>query len=185
MRVLDKPFDQLIVLEPRVFNDNRGLFFESFNQGIINELIGQQISFFQDNHSVSKKNVIRGLHLQAPPFEQGKLVRVSYGSVYDVAVDVRIGSPTYGKFFGLELSSKNNLMLWIPPGFAHGFSVLEDDTVFLYKCTNVYHKESEQTLLFNDITIGIDWKVQNPVISDKDKVGTSLKEFKSPFQYNK
>jgi dTDP-4-dehydrorhamnose 3,5-epimerase len=183
MRVVEKVLNGLLVIEPRVFTDSRGLFFESFNQNLFNDISGVKANFSQDNHSVSKKDVIRGLHLQAPPNEQGKLVRVSAGKVYDVAVDVRVGSPTFGKSFGLELSSQNNLMLWIPPGFAHGFSVLENNTVFLYKCTNVYNKDSEMTLLYNDPEIKIDWKVNEPIVSDKDKEGISYSNFKSPFKY--
>lgn len=173
----------MLVLEPRVFADSRGTFFESFNENAFKDLAGEEFSFVQDNHSVSKKNVIRGLHLQAPPFAQGKLVRVVSGCVYDVAVDIRTGSPTFGQYFGIELSAANNLMLWIPPGFAHGFSVMEENSVFLYKCTNIYHKQSEMTLMYNDASLGIDWKVENAIISEKDNEGLSLNQFKSPFSY--
>lgn len=183
MRVVEKVLNDLLVIEPKIFSDSRGLFFESFNQKSFNEIIGSSVTFLQDNHSISQANVIRGLHLQSPPFQQGKLVRVAKGKVYDVAVDVRVGSPTFGRSFGIELSSANNLMLWIPPGFAHGFSVLENDTVFLYKCTNVYNKESEMTLLYNDEEIGIDWRVNSAIVSDKDKEGLPYKQFRSPFNY--
>jgi dTDP-4-dehydrorhamnose 3,5-epimerase len=183
MRVVERALDGLLVIEPRVFTDSRGVFFESFNQKGFNEIVGAPVEFLQDNHSVSHINVIRGLHLQAPPFEQGKLVRVAKGKVYDVAVDVRVGSPTYGKSFGLELSASNNLLLWIPPGFAHGFSVLENESVFLYKCTNVYNKNSEMTILYNDTDIDIDWKVNSAIVSDKDKEGIPYRQFKSPFKY--
>ena len=183
MHVVDKALSGLLVIEPNVFNDARGLFFESFNNNLFNEILGEEIFFQQDNHSVSNNNVIRGLHLQAPPFEQGKLVRVAQGKVYDVAVDIRIGSPTYGKFFGLELSSTNNLMLWIPKGFAHGFSVMENNTVFLYKCTNLYNKNSELTILHNDVELEIDWKVSSPIVSEKDREGTKFNDFKSPFNF--
>jgi len=183
MQVVEKALDGLMLLQPRVFADNRGCFFESFNQGLFENITGQKHEFLQDNHSVSSFNVIRGLHLQAPPYEQGKLVRVVKGKVYDVAVDIRKGSPTYGQHYGVELSAENNLMLWIPPGFAHGFSVLENDTVFLYKCTKGYNKESERTLLYNDAELKIDWKVKTPIVSDKDETGVPLKQFDSPFSY--
>ncbi len=181
MRIVENALNGLLVLEPRVFSDNRGIFFESFNQKVFSELIGAETSFVQDNHSVSSKNVIRGLHLQAPPFDQAKLVRVTQGKVYDVAVDVRKNSPTYGQWFGVELSAQNNLMLWIPEGFAHGFSVLEDNTVFLYKCTGVYHKNSEMTILYSDTKLNINWKVENAIVSEKDKEGVLLSNFLTPF----
>lgn len=182
MRIVERALNGLLVIEPMVFTDSRGIFFESFNSKAFNDQIGIEVVFLQDNHSVSNANVIRGLHLQAPPHEQGKLVRVAKGSVYDIVVDVRINSTTYGQHFGVELNSKNNLMLWIPPGFAHGFSVLEEETIFLYKCTNVYNKSSEMTLLYNDKDLGIDWKVKTPIVSDKDLVGQRIIEFKSPFK---
>jgi len=181
MQVVEKALNGLLVIEPNVFNDERGSFFESFNQHKFNELIGEEISFVQDNHSISKRNVIRGLHLQAPPYAQGKLVRVSSGRVVDFAVDIRKSSPTFGKHFSVELSSENNLMMWIPAGFAHGFSVLEDQSVFLYKCSNIYHKDSEMTLLYNDADLQIDWKVNAPIVSSKDAQGFCLKDFNSPF----
>lgn len=181
MKVVEKIFGDLMVIEPRIFTDNRGVFFESFNHKLFSETVGKEVNFLQDNHSVSHINVIRGLHLQAPPFEQGKLVRVVKGKVYDVAVDIRKNSPTYGQHYGVELSAENNLMFWIPPGFAHGFSVLEDNTTFLYKCTNVYHKDSERTLLYNDPQLNINWKVKEAIVSEKDMVGDSLQQFNSPF----
>ena len=182
MRVVEKALNEILVIEPKVFNDARGLFFESFNNNLFNEIVGKEINFSQDNHSLSSINVIRGLHLQAPPFEQGKLVRVSYGKVYDIVVDVRFGSSTYGQHFGVELNDENKLMLWIPPGFAHGFSVLQNNSVFLYKCTNSYNKTAEMTLLYNDPDLGIDWKVNSPIVSEKDMIGVRLNDFKSPFK---
>ncbi len=181
MRVVERILNGLVLLESKAFTDSRGLFFESFNQKLFDELIDEKINFIQDNHSSSIQNVIRGLHLQAPPFAQGKLVRVASGKVYDIAVDVRKSSPTYGKHFGIELSDQNNLMLWIPPGFAHGFSTLENNSIFLYKCTGYYNKSAEMTILHNDPDLMINWKVNNPVISDKDLEGTSFKTFNSPF----
>lgn len=167
------------IFEPRIFSDNRGYFFESFNQKHFEEAVGEKIRFVQDNESVSAKGVIRGLHFQNPPHAQGKLVRVNHGSVLDVAIDLRKSSPSYGKFVAVELSAENKRQLWIPAGFAHGFSSLEDNTCFLYKCTDYYHPESEATLLFSDFQI--DWKVENPIVSDKDQIGESFSNFETPF----
>lgn len=171
----------IFVLTPRKFEDERGCFMESFNQQTFNDIVGSNITFAQDNESVSFKNVLRGLHFQNPPSAQGKLVRVANGSVFDVAVDIRKNSPTYGKWHGEMLSAQNRKQLWIPEGFAHGFVALEDDTKFLYKCTSYYSPQSEQTLLWNDSTLAIDWKIEHPIISLKDKNGKSFKEFLSPF----
>lgn len=181
MKIVDRALDGLLVIEPSVFDDSRGSFFESFNKRKFFDLTGVEVDFVQDNHSVSKKNVVRGLHLQSPSFAQGKLVRVVSGSAYDVAVDIRKNSPTYGKHFGVELSSANNLLFWIPVGFAHGFSAKEEGTVFLYKCTNWYDKNCEMTIFYNDEDLKIDWKVENPIVSEKDKEGTLFKSFNSPF----
>ena len=177
---IDTEIEGVKIFEPRVFSDNRGYFFESFNQKGFEEAIGEKIEFVQDNESVSKKGVIRGLHFQHPPFSQGKLVRVNKGSVIDVAVDLRKSSPTYGKFVTVELSAENKRQLWIPAGFAHGFSSLEDDTQFLYKCTDYYHPQSEATLLYSDFQI--DWKVEHPIVSDKDQVGEPFSNFVTPFE---
>ena len=164
------------MIEPRVFTDSRGTFFESFNEKSLKEA-GLNFDFVQDNQSVSKKNVIRGLHFQRPPYEQGKLVRVIKGSVIDIALDLRKGSSTFGRHYDIELNDKNNLMLWIPPGFAHGFSVLEDDTVFLYKVTNYYHAASESGIVYNDIDLNINWGVKDAIVSEKDKVLPSYKDY--------
>ena len=139
------------------------------------------IDFVQDNQSKSEKNVLRGLHFQNPPFDQGKLVRVIAGSVLDIAVDIRKNSSTYGQHFKIILDTQKNQILWIPSGFAHGFVSLEDDTIFSYKCTNYYHKDSEGCILYNDSEIGIDWEVQNPILSAKDKVGENFSTFVSQF----
>jgi len=171
----------LILFTPKIFKDDRGLFFESFNQKIFNEAIGEKINFVQDNISVSKKNVVRGLHFQKPPFGQGKLVRVIQGRVIDVAVDIRKNSPTYGKHIALELSEENKNSFWIPEGFAHGFVALEDDTIFSYKCTNFYNHQSEDAILWNDKDLNIDWKVKSPILSEKDKISQSFNTFASPF----
>lgn len=181
MEAISTFIDGLIILKPRVFSDERGWFFESFNQKVFNELTNTSTNFLQDNQSYSKKNVIRGLHFQAPPCAQGKLVSVIKGKVIDVAVDIRKNSPTYGKHVSIELSSENKLMLWIPEGFAHGFVALEDDTIFSYKCTNYYNKESEGTLQWNDPDLQIDWTIDKEILSEKDKVAQPFATFVSPF----
>ena len=169
-----------MIIEPKVFTDPRGYFYESYNSEMF-KAAGIDAVFVQDNQSMSHKGATRGLHFQAPPFEQGKLVRVVQGAVIDVIVDIRKNSPTYGKSFSIELSAQNNLMFWIPPGFAHGFETLEDKTVFLYKCTNVYHKQSEGGLYWNDPALGISWQSPSPIVSEKDEVLPMLKDFVSPF----
>ncbi|MCB0802507.1 MAG: dTDP-4-dehydrorhamnose 3,5-epimerase [Flavobacteriales bacterium] len=170
----------LIIIKPRVFEDSRGFFFESYNKESYAKL-GLKVEFIQDNLSKSQKGVVRGLHFQKPPFEQGKLVQVIRGSVIDVAVDIRKNSKTYGQYIAIELSEQNKTQFYIPPGFAHGFSTLEDNTIFSYKCTNVYNKESEDSIFWNDNTLKIDWGVKNPIISEKDKLAKPFDQFKSPF----
>ena len=172
----------LILLTPSVYQDNRGLFFESFNSSIFYGLVDEKKDFSQDNISISKKNVLRGLHFQKPPMAQAKLVQVIKGSVLDVTVDIRVNSPTYGQHYKVELSDKNKLQLWIPEGFAHGFLALEDDTVFSYKCTAAYSKSDEMDLKWNDPSLNIDWGIKSPLISDKDEFATSFKNFNSPFK---
>lgn len=179
--ITEKTFiEGLLVIKPRVFEDARGYFFESFNEKALREA-GLNAAFVQDNQSLSQKNVLRGLHFQAPPFAQGKLVRVIKGAVLDVVVDIRKKSPTYGKHFAIELNEQNKTMLWVPEGFAHGFATLQDDTIFYYKCSNYYHKESEGCVMWNDPALGIDWQVNDPLLSEKDKAGTPFKDFVSPF----
>lgn len=158
------------IFRPEVYNDSRGSFFESFNQQIFNNLIGKKINFVQDNQSFSKKGVLRGLHFQQGDYAQAKLVRVVKGSVLDVAVDLRYNSPTFGKHFSIELSEINNLQLFIPRGFAHGFVVLSDEAIFQYKCDNYYNQESEGGIIYNDSNLKIDWKTkkENLIISEKD-----------------
>lgn len=180
MKVNKTSIEGLLIIEPRVFKDNRGYFYESYNEDKFKE-IGIDARFVQDNQSLSQKGALRGLHFQAPPFEQGKLVRVIQGAVNDVVVDIRKNSPTYGQSFSLFISAENQLMFWIPPGFAHGFETLEDNTIFLYKCTNMYHKESEGGLLWNDPALGIQWQTQEPLMSDKDLILPKLKDLNSPF----
>lgn len=184
MKFVPTPIPDLFVIEPRVFGDHRGYFFESYSAEHFKNA-GISADFVQDNESFSGKGVVRGLHFQAPPKAQGKLVRVQKGRVLDVAVDIRKGSPTYGKHFSTELSGENKKMLWIPPGFAHGFATLEDDTVFLYKCTDTYSPEHEGSILWNDPSLGIDWGVEDPKLSAKDEAGPLLKDFSSPFTYEK
>lgn len=171
-----------LLIKPRIFRDDRGYFYESYNAPVFNK-DGIAAVFVQDNQSASLKNVLRGLHFQAPPFDQGKLVRVVKGAVHDVAVDIRKGSPTYGQHLKVELTEENKFMFWIPPGFAHGFLSLENDTLFLYKCTNVYDKQSEGGLLWNDPDLNIDWGVSEPLVSEKDMELSAWKNFNSPFTY--
>jgi len=180
MRIIDTPIADLFVIEPKVWKDDRGYFYESFRADFFKE-INHELSLVQDNQSLSQKGTIRGLHFQAPPFEQGKLVRVLQGSVLDVVVDIRKASPTYGQSFAIELNDQNHLQLWIPPGFAHGFSTLADQTIFCYKCSNYYHKASEGGICFNDETLAIDWKVPAIHVSEKDYLLPTFKDFISPF----
>jgi len=160
---------EVILLEPTIHEDERGYFYESYNKRIFDEIVGHPVEFVQDNHSRSKKGVLRGLHYQAPPYEQGKLVRVIQGEVFDVAVDIRKDSPTFGKWVGEYLSAENKRQLWIPPGFAHGFLVTSEHAEILYKCSdNHYHPTAERTLKWNDPDIGIDWPnlSQEPILSE-------------------
>ncbi len=180
MEIVKTKIPDLYIIKPRVFEDNRGYFFESYNKNaFLTNGIDQ--NFVQDNESKSSKGVLRGLHFQRTPFAQGKLVRVMQGAVLDVAVDLRKASPTYGEWVAVELNHDNKWMYWIPPGFAHGFVTLEDNTVFFYKCTNVYNKESEGSILWNDPDLNIDWKVTNPILSPKDEESPLFKDFISPF----
>ncbi len=171
----------VLIIEPRVFGDERGAFFESFNQAQFDEFVGEKIAFVQDNQSISQKGVLRGLHFQNPPFAQGKLVRVVKGAVMDVAVDIRKDSPTYGKHVAVELSEKNYRQLWIPEGFAHGFVALEDDTIFAYKCTNYYAPKSEGCLKWDDEQLAIQWGIEAPIVSEKDRMGDDFHTFVTAF----
>lgn len=175
MQVTHLDIDGLMVLEPRVFADERGAFFESFNLSRFREATGLEVDFVQDNHSISHKNVLRGLHYQVDPHAQGKLVRVVHGAAWDVAVDIREGSPTYGKWAAVELSAQNRKQFWIPPGFAHGFLALEDGTEFLYKTTRYWHAQSERTIRWDDPAIGVEWPIEGePVLSEKDAAAGGL-----------
>lgn len=170
MKVTPTAIPGVLILEPKVFGDERGFFMESFNQKAFDEAVGRHVEFVQDNHSRSAKGVLRGLHYQLPPHEQGKLVRVVAGSVYDVAVDLRRNSPTYGNWVGVELSDSNFRQLWIPPGLAHGFLVTSEKADFAYKTTEYYHPESERSIRWNDPLLAISWPLQGaqPLLSHKD-----------------
>jgi len=178
MNFIKTKIDGVIIIEPKVFEDSRGYFFESYNEKEFIEN-GIDARFVQDNQSLSSYGVIRGLHFQKEPFAQAKLVRVLFGKVLDVAVDLRKGSPTFGQHVSVELSDENKRQFFIPRGFAHGFSVLSEKAVFAYKCDNLYNKESEGGLLYNDPDLGIDWKVdpKRICVSDKDKVRKGIKDY--------
>jgi len=172
MNVINTEIPDVKIFEPRVFGDHRGFFFESFNQKIFEEAINRKVSFVQDNHSMSSYGVLRGLHYQLPPMAQGKLVRVVSGAVFDVAVDIRRSSPTFGKWVGVHLSAENKRQLWVPEGFAHGFLTLSETAEFLYKTTNFYSPSHEESLLWNDPTINIDWPLDvSPSLAAKDAQG--------------
>ena len=169
MKIVESALNGVVLLEPRVFGDARGFFFESFNARVFRELTGVDADFVQDNHSRSARGVLRGLHYQIRQ-PQGKLVRVVAGSVFDVAVDLRRSSSTFGRWFGAELSAENKRMLWIPPGFGHGFLVTSDVAEFLYKTTDYWAPEHERSLMWNDPALGIDWPLDGePLLSDKDR----------------
>lgn len=181
MEIIDTPLSGLFVLKPKIFGDSRGYFFESYSQNTFNKLVGEDVEFVQDNQSLSQKNVLRGLHFQKPPHAQGKLVRVIRGAVLDVVVDLRKNSADFGKHYSIELTEHNQIQLYIPAGFAHGFLTLQDQTIFTYKCTQYYNRESEDVILWNDRTLAIDWNVEEPLISDKDLHGKFFDSFNSPF----
>jgi dTDP-4-dehydrorhamnose 3,5-epimerase len=170
MKVVPTALPGVLVIEPKVFGDDRGFFFESFNQRAFDAAVGHHVDFVQDNHSRSMRGVLRGLHYQLAPHAQGKLVRVAQGSAFDVAVDMRRGSPTFGRWVGVTLDTHSQRQLWIPPGFAHGFLALENDTHFLYKTTDYYAKDCERSLAWNDPAIGIEWPELGapPLLAPKD-----------------
>lgn len=183
MKILSTIFEGLYVLEPTVFEDHRGFFMESYNSKLLSKH-GINDAFVQDNQSKSSYGVLRGLHFQNPPYAQTKLVRVLQGIIMDVVVDIRKSSKTYGKSFSIELSSDNKIQLLVPQGFAHGFSVLSETAEILYKCDNYYNKDSEGGLMYNDPAFNIDWGLPNDkvILSEKDQVYTSFKEFNSEFK---
>ena len=170
MKITELTISGVKLLEPKVFHDGRGYFLETFNKSLFLDL-GLSSDFVQDNHSNSKKGVLRGLHFQMKPYAQGKLVRVVKGSVLDVVVDIDPESKTFGQHLKVKLSAANHKMLWVPPTCAHGFLSLQEDTVFLYKCTNEYHKSAEKCIKWNDPKLAIDWEFETPTISEKDNLG--------------
>lgn len=175
MKVIPTEIPDVLIIEPQVYGDDRGFFLESFNQKDFREKTGVNTTFVQDNHSMSLKNVLRGLHYQIPN-PQGKLVRVVSGSVFDVAVDARQSSPTFGQWVGCILSAENKRIFWVPEGFAHGFLVLSERAEFLYKTTNYYYPQYEKTILWNDADLGIDWPLDTPpILSPKDQAGQAFK----------
>jgi dTDP-4-dehydrorhamnose 3,5-epimerase len=176
MKITPTSIEGLLILEPQVFGDERGIFLESFNQKVFDAAVGHEVRFVQDNHSRSTKGVLRGLHYQLPPHAQGKLVRVAQGSVFDVAVDLRRSSPSFGRWVGVDLSSENHRQLWLPPGLAHGFLVTSDSADFLYKTTRYYAPEAEGCVRWDDPTIGINWPLLDrpPVLSGKDATALRL-----------
>lgn len=182
MQLIKTDIEGVVILSPRVFEDARGYFFESYSQREFESLVGP-VGFVQDNESRSSRGVIRGLHFQAPPYAQAKLVRCVRGHVLDVAVDIRTDSPTYGRHVAVELSGDNHLQVYIPHGFAHGFAVLSDEAIIQYKCDNYYHPESEGGISILDPSLGIDWhiNVSDATISDKDTRNPMMDDFRSPF----
>ncbi|KMY26863.1 dTDP-4-dehydrorhamnose 3,5-epimerase [Aeromonas caviae] len=178
MNVIKTAIPDVLIFEPKVFGDERGFFFESFNHKLFEEAVGYPVAFVQDNHSKSSKGVLRGLHYQLPPHAQGKLVRCVAGEVFDVAVDIRKSSPTFGQWVGVHLSAENKRQLWIPEGFAHGFVTLSESADFLYKTTNYYHRESEGSIHWNDSEINIEWPIEGALLSEKDKVAQTFSEYK-------
>ncbi|MEO5644232.1 MAG: dTDP-4-dehydrorhamnose 3,5-epimerase [Bacteroidia bacterium] len=172
--------NDLLIIHPKVFNDGRGYFYESWNKKSFQQE-GINAEFVQDNQSLSQPGVLRGLHFQNPPFAQAKLVRVIAGAVLDVAVDIRKDSPTYGKHYTIKLTAENKTMFYIPEGFAHGFLTLEENTIFAYKCAGFYNKASEDSLLWNDPDLAIDWGIASPLLSEKDSTGNAFKNFESRF----
>ena len=181
MKIKTTKIKSVYIIKPTKFKDNRGVFFESFNDQIFKKKIDPKVNFVQDNQSLSKKGVLRGLHFQKPPFGQAKLVSVLKGSVLDVVVDLRKESKTFGKYIIEELSEYNNLQIYIPVGMAHGFLALEDNTIFSYKCSGFYNKESEDSLLWNDKILNIKWPDSNPILSEKDENAKKFTSFVSPF----
>lgn len=186
MEIIKTPIEGVVIIKPKVFNDARGYFYESYNKKAFDEALGREVNFVQDNQSKSSKGVMRGLHFQRPPFTQAKLVRCVKGRVIDVAVDIRKGSPTYGQHVAVELTEDNHLQFFVPRGFAHGFAVLSDEAIFQYKCDNYYAPEADGGISIEDDSFGIDWKiaVEDAILSDKDKKHPLFKDFESPFVFN-
>lgn len=175
MEFIKTPLDGLLIVKPDIFGDERGYFFESYNEAKYSKA-GIAPNFVQVNVSKSIKNTIRGLHFQIGDYAQGKLCSVLSGKVLDVAVDIRKNSPTFGKYFSAELNDENKFQLWVPPGFAHGFAVLSDEALFVYKCTALYNKESERSIYYADTDLRINWGIENPVVSEKDLIAPKFSE---------
>lgn len=184
MDIVKPDIEGLLVFQPRVFGDDRGYFFESFSKKNYAD-IGLDFEFVQDNISMSRKGAVRGLHYQVGDKAQGKLCMLISGAVIDVAVDLRFGSPTFGKHYSEILSDENHNQIWIPPGFAHGFSVLSDVAIFLYKCTEFYSKDHERAIIYNDPDLNIDWKVKSPIVSEKDMQAGLFKDIEKDFVFKK
>lgn len=186
MEVIKTSIEGVVIIESRIFKDARGYFFESFSQQEFEEKVGK-VQFVQDNESMSSYGVMRGLHFQRPPYTQSKLVRCVKGGVLDIAVDIRKGSPTYGQHVAVELSEDNHRQFFIPQGFAHGFAVLSGTAVFQYKCDNFYHPEADGGISILDESLGLDWRIptEKAILSEKDTKHPLLKEFETPFVYNK
>ncbi|WP_374950535.1 dTDP-4-dehydrorhamnose 3,5-epimerase [Mucilaginibacter sp.] len=184
MKFTETAIPGVLIIEPRVFTDDRGYFYESYSKSKWLDA-GIDVDFVQDNQSLSQKGTVRGLHAQAAPFAQGKLVRVLKGSVMDVAVDARVGSPTYGRHIAVELSAANNLQIWVPAGCLHGFVTLEDNTIFTYKVTNYYNKASEVGVVWNDPALAVGWGIdeRDALLSPKDQELPDFDSFRSPFVY--
>ena len=180
MEIKQTSIPGLLIIQPAIFNDSRGYFFESYNKENLKQF-GVDVNFVQDNQSLSAKNVLRGMHFQNPPFAQGKLLSVARGAVLDVVVDLRKKSAFYGRHFSVVLSEENKTIFWVPPGFAHGFLSLSDNTIFVYKCTQIYNKDSEGSLLWNDPELQIKWGIKNPIVSEKDKNASFFKDLHSLF----
>lgn len=183
MEVIKTGIEGVFIIEPKVFGDNRGYFFESFNAKEFAEKTGVDVTFVQDNESKSKYGVLRGMHFQLPPYTQSKLVRVVKGKVLDVVVDIRKGSPTYGKYEVCELTEENHRQFFVPKGMAHGFAVLSDEAIFQYKCDDFYHPEAEGAIAWDDPDIAIEWLIptEDVILSEKDKCHPFLREYNSPF----
>lgn len=174
MKVIETDIPEVLIFEPNVFGDDRGFFFESFNQAEFERVIGRSVNFVQDNHSCSSVGVLRGLHYQLPPSAQAKLIRCVAGALYDIAVDIRENSPNFGQWVGAKLSAKNKKQIWIPEGFAHGFIALEEGTEILYKTNNYYSKNDERAIRWDDEQLAIEWPIKPTIVSDKDKQAYSF-----------
>lgn len=185
MNILQTSIPGVVIIEPRLFKDDRGYFFESFSERDFNTQV-REVKFVQDNESMSSYGVMRGLHFQRPPYTQSKLVRCVKGAVLDVAVDIRKGSPTYGQYVAVELTEENHRQFFVPRGFAHGFAVLSETAIFQYKCDNFYHPEADGGISILDDSLGIDWRIptDHAILSEKDTKHPLLKDFDSPFDFN-